>query len=220
MVELAESSPTVLLVGAYGLREDRVAWDGVPYTTSVINGRDLCKRTLLGGPYVFGSPTSLLIRADEVRKRHDFFNEANPQADKEICFDILRNGDFGFVHQVLTFTREHAGADPSGTKSFHSSRSGDLTILTKYGNVFLNPTEVKACEKRYWKEYYTMLGNLVFQNKAPNFWQHHKTMLRNVGCRFSWTRVVAAVVMDLLELVLNPLNTSRRIVRKIKASVL
>jgi glycosyltransferase involved in cell wall biosynthesis len=219
MVVLAEANPKVLLVGSYGLRQDRVAWDGVPYKTSVMDGRDVCRRTLLGGPYLFGSPTSLLIRADEVRKRPDFFNEGNPQADKEICFDILRNGDFGFVHQVLTFTREHEEADPSGTKSLHSSRPGDLLILMRYGRAFLSPSEFKASEKRFWKAYYAMLGSLLFQNKAPNFWQYHKTMLRNLGCRFSWTSVIAAAVEDVLEIVLNPLTTSKRIARKIKGTI-
>jgi glycosyltransferase involved in cell wall biosynthesis len=220
MVDLAEANPKVLLVGSYGLRQDRVAWDGVPYTASVMDGRELCRRTLLGGPYLFGSPTSLLIRAEEVRKRPAFFNEANPQADKEICFDILRDGDFGFVHQVLTFTREHAEADPSGTKNFHTSRQGDLTVLMKYGREFLSPAEFKACEKRQWKEYYAMLGNLVFQNKAPNFWHYHMAMLRNVGRRLNWLRVAAAALMSLLDIVLNPLSTSKRIVRKIKRNAL
>jgi glycosyltransferase involved in cell wall biosynthesis len=220
MVELAEANRTVLIVGAYGLREDRVAWDGVPYTTSVMDGREVCRRTLLGGPYLFGSPTSLLIRADEVRKRPDFFNEANPQADKEICFDILRNGDFGFVHQVLTFTRDHAEADPSRTKSFHMSRQGDLTILMRYGRDFLNPTEFKICEKRQWKEYYSMLGSLVFQKKTPKFWQSHMTMLSTIGCRLNWIRVAGAALMGLLDLALNPLNTSKRIARKIKGNAL
>jgi glycosyltransferase involved in cell wall biosynthesis len=220
MVALAEAHPKVLLVGSYGLRQDRVAWDGVPYKTSVMDGRDLCRRTLLGGPYLFGSPTSLLIRAEEVRKRADFFNEGNPQADKEICFDILRNGDFGFVHQVLTFTREHGEADPSGTKSLHSSRPGDLLILMRYGRAFLGPAELEATKKRYWNGYYAMLGNLVFQNKAPNFWQYHNAMLKGVGCRLSWLRVAAAALMGLLDIVLNPLNTSKRIARKIKGNAL
>jgi hypothetical protein len=162
----------------------------------------------------------LLIRADEVRKRPDFFNEANPQADKEICFDILRNGDFGFVHQVLTFTRDHAEADPSRTKSFHMSRQGDLTILMRYGRDFLNPTEFKICEKRQWKEYYSMLGSLVFQKKTPKFWQSHMTMLSTIGCRLNWIRVAGAALMGLLDLALNPLNTSKRIARKIKGNAL
>jgi hypothetical protein len=162
----------------------------------------------------------LLIRADEVRKRPDFFNESNPQADKEICFDILRYGDFGFVHQVLTFTREHAEADPSGTKTLYSSRPGDLTILMKYGRAFLSPSEFKACEKRYWKQYYAMLGDLVFQKKAPNFWHYHIAMLRKLGCRLNWVRVALVTLIGLLELVLNPFSTSRRIARKIKRNAL
>lgn len=215
MVAVGESNQKVVLVGSYGLREDRVAWDGVPYTTSVMDGREVCRQTLLGRLYLFGSPTSLLIRAEEVRKRPDFFNEANPHADKEVCFDILKDGDFGFVHQVLTFTREHAEADPSGTRSLHTSRPGDLTILMKYGRAFLNPVEFALCERRHWKGYYTMLGRLIFQKKAPNFWVYHTTMVRNVGCRLSWGRVAAVVAMDGLDLVLNPVKTAGKLANKI-----
>jgi len=215
MVDVAESKPSIVLVGAYGLRQDRVAWDGLPYPSTVIDGRVLCRRTLLGGPYLFGSPTSLLVRADEIRKRPDFFREENPHSDKEICFDILREGDFGFVHQVLTFTREHAEADPSGTKSLHTSPLGDLTILAKYGKAFLSPKEFELCWSRYWKEYYNMLGSLVFQRKAPNFWKYHTTVLNSLGYRMHKRKIAGAVAKDLLELVLNPFTTSEKLVRRV-----
>ena len=125
MVELAEAHPTVAIVGAYGLRNDHVSWDGLPYPSTVIPGREICRNTLLGGPYVFGSPTSILIRSDEVRKRPTFYNEANPHCDIETCFDILRDRDFGFVHQVLTFTREHAEAESTFYNRFGTNYLGN-----------------------------------------------------------------------------------------------
>jgi len=215
MVEVAESNSNVVLVGAYGLRQDHVAWDGLPYTTSVMNGRELCRRTLLGGPYLFGSPTSLLLTSGEVRKRPNFFSEAHPHADKEVCFDLLRSGDFGFVHQVLTFTREHSEARSSSTKNLHTHELGDLIILRKYGAVFLNPNELELCERRRWKAYYALLGGMVFYRKAPQFWQYHRNSIRNLGSRLNWVWITAVAAINLLDIVFNPLKTSGRIVNRL-----
>lgn len=211
MVEVAESNPKVVLVGAYGLRQDRVAWDGVPYATSVMGGGEVCRKTLLGGPYLFGSPTSLLIRADEVRKRPDFYSEAHPHADKEVCFDVLRGGDFGFVHQVLTFTREHSESKTSSSKNLHTHELGDIIILKKYGETFLSPAELKLCERRSWRAYYALLGSMVFHRTAPQFWHHHRTAMQNLGSRLSWGRIAAVAAKNLLSVLLNPLRTSERI---------
>jgi len=72
MVEVAEANPSVGIVGAYRLDEDRVNLDGLPYPSTVIPGREVCRLSLLGGPWVFGSPTSLLIRSDIIRSRETF----------------------------------------------------------------------------------------------------------------------------------------------------
>jgi glycosyltransferase involved in cell wall biosynthesis len=63
MVELAERHPSVGMVGAYRLDEHRVNLDGLQPSVSVIPGRELARSYLLGGalPYLFGSPTSLLL---------------------------------------------------------------------------------------------------------------------------------------------------------------
>ncbi len=107
MVELAEQNSTVGIVGSYRLDEDQVTLDRLPYPSTVVPGRKICRTSLLGGSYIFGSPTSLLLRSDLVRNRDSFYNEANLNADRVVCFDILQQADFGFVHQVLTYTRRH-----------------------------------------------------------------------------------------------------------------
>ncbi len=64
MVALAEANPSVGIVGAYGLQGTWVLWQGVPYGNSVVSGHQICRQRLLGGPYVFGSATSVLFRSD------------------------------------------------------------------------------------------------------------------------------------------------------------
>ena len=47
------------------------------------------------------------MRSEIVRARDPFYSRQGPDTDTAACFDILRDWDFGFVHQVLTFTRRH-----------------------------------------------------------------------------------------------------------------
>src|SRR5262249_14183861 len=105
MVALAEQHPSVGIVGSYGLRGTDVVWTGLPYPSTVVSGRQICRARFLDGLYVFGTATSLLYRADLVRARDPFFTETNLHADAETCHALLRTCDFGFVHQLLTFTR-------------------------------------------------------------------------------------------------------------------
>ena len=81
MLEVSEQNPSVGIVGAYRIDEDHVNLDDVPYPGQVFTGHEICRRRLLGGDDVFGSPTSLFLRADLVRSREKFYNENNFHAD-------------------------------------------------------------------------------------------------------------------------------------------
>ena len=216
MVKLAEAHPTVAIVVAYGLRNDYVCWDGLPYSRTVIPGREICRNVFLGGPYVFGSPTSMLIRSDEVRKRPAFYNEANPHCDIEACLDILTDRDFGFVHQVLTFTREHSEAESTFGRRFGTAYLGTLEHLTKYGRTYLSAEEYERCIRQCWEKYYAFLGNRrVFGNKEKGFWEFHRKELSRLGYSLRMGKVATAALGEVLDLALNPLNTSRRIARRL-----
>jgi hypothetical protein len=215
MVELAEANPTVTIVCAYGLRNERVAWDGLPYGNGVIPGREVCRATLLGGPYVFGSPTSMLIRSDEVRKRPAFYNEANPHCDIEICLDILQNHDFGFVHQVLTFTRDHSHSETASGSRFGTEYLGFIEHLGKYGRVYLNDYEYQKTLNRAWQDYYKFLGAKVFQRKDKGFWKFHTDALSRLGYSLSRLKVAQVVLAEIVGLTLNPLKTSGKILKKL-----
>ena len=214
MVELAEAHPTVAIVSAYGLRNVRVAWDGLPYTSGVIPGREIGRGTLLGGPYVFGSPTSMLIRSDEVRKRPSFYNEHNPHCDIEACLDILRNHDFGFVYQVLTFTRDHAQSETAFCSRFGTDYLANLEHLDKYGRAYLEEPEFRKTMKRSWDRYYKFLGAKAFQRGKKGFWKFHQDALNRLGYSLNWMRVAKAVTAEILALAANPLNTLARLIRK------
>lgn len=215
MVELAEAHPTVAIVSAYRLTNKRVTVQALPYARMRIPGREICRETLLGLPSVFGSPTSMLIHADEVRKRPTFFNVANPHPDMEVCLDILKDRDFGFVHQMLTFTRVHSESQSDRGIRFGYTVFGRLEHLTKFGREYLTEKEYRVMFKKRRDEYYAFLSSRVFRRNQKGFWEYQRNALQRLGYSLSGGRLAKAVILRLLDLVLTPLDSSKKMARKL-----
>lgn len=179
MVELAEEYPSVGIVSAYELRGDRIALVGLPPDVRFVPGRELCHRVLTQGGYFFGSPSSTLMRADLVRARSPaFYNEdyvaREPEdaarlerlwpaehsvfdhlhADSEVCYALLAESDFGFVHEVLTYSRMHPGSITSRwTARVDTWTPGMLATILRYSRCFLDDREqrriLRSLVRRY-----------------------------------------------------------------------
>jgi hypothetical protein len=204
MVELAEANPTVAIVGAYVLSETTIRPEGLPYPSGLVSGRDICRQRLLGGPFRFGTPTAVLYRSDVVRSVDAFFNEFSLHADMEVFFQVLRDSDFSFVHQVLTFNRVREGSETSFSERLNTYLPGMLYHLLRYGPVYLSRQEVTERVALHMKRYYAVLAESVFQRRDREFWLFHKNKLRELGCPLSYSRLGGLIVMRLLDLLLNP----------------
>lgn len=145
MVAVAELNPSVGIVGSYRLAGSLVDLDGIPYDSPVVSGRELVRGRLVREqyPFVFGSPSSLMFRSDLVRERNPFYDESNLHADTGVCYDILLESDFGFVHQVLTYTRRHQGAFTAYTKRVGTYKPLHLEHLLDYGPACLTRRELE-----------------------------------------------------------------------------
>jgi len=215
MVNLAEANPSVAIVGAYGLRETRIAWDGLPYPSTLVTGREICRRTLLSDLDVFGTGNSILIRSDAIRGRQQFYNESNLHADKESCFEVLQNYDFGFVHQVLTFRRLHIEAVTADARRLNTYPLGNLVILTKYGRKYLNDGEYEKCLRQHLIHYYAFLGQSMLHRQDKQFWKYHKNGLRALGYSPNRAKLLGALFLEAMSVLLNPRKTLERIARRI-----
>jgi glycosyltransferase involved in cell wall biosynthesis len=190
MVNVMEEHPSVGIVSAYGMQERAVLWIGLPYPSTVVPGREVCRQRLLGGPYVFGSPTSVLFRSDLVRSRDPFYNESNVQADSAACFELLKNCDFGFVHQVLTFSRDHRpGSRVQASLRLNTAAVGTLHELIEYGPYYLTQEEYESCLRTTLSKYYDFLTSSFLQRKPREFWVYHKSKLNEDGIKLSYSRV-------------------------------
>jgi glycosyltransferase involved in cell wall biosynthesis len=214
MVAVAEANPSVGIVGAYGLqgRELMVKWAALPYPSTRVDGREVCRSHFLEGNYVFGTPHSLLYRSDLVRSHDPFFNEANLHGDREICIDLLRNCDFGFVHQVLTYSRERSGSLTDIGRRLNTNVGGRLYDLVKYGPDFLSPREYRSCRTKLRNEYYNYLAvSLLIGGRDAEYWNLHKQKLAEAGFNVSYSRLCIAVLLRCLRAVTHPPETFKKL---------
>ncbi|MFN6947052.1 MAG: glycosyltransferase [Cytophagaceae bacterium] len=206
MVEIAEKYPSVGIVGSYRLDDVKVNCDGLPYLSNVIPGKEICRSTLLNGIYVFGSPTTVLFRSELIRRKKPFFNENNFHFDKEACFDILKDSDFGFVHQVLSFTRRENETNTTFAKWFNTYILGDLIILKKYGPLYLSREEYKRLLKKHLNIYYRFLGKSMLRFREKKFWDFHKKGLKELGIPISISKLSVNVFTVLYNRILDSLK--------------
>jgi glycosyltransferase involved in cell wall biosynthesis len=217
MVELAEAHPTIAIVSAYDLLGAAVSRNGLPYTSTVISGRDICRWTLLGRTSAFGSPTSILLRSDLVRASESFYNESNTHCDTEVCFKLLRSWDLGFVHQVLTYTRIREGSQSAFNKRHNTLLPNDIDMLLKFGPAVLSQDELSARLKSHLARYYRYLAYSVFALKEKDFWVYHRAKMENVGHPLSLPRLLLAVCSKAIDFLLNPKRTIEGLWKRLRS---
>ena len=198
MVDLAECYPSLGIVGSFALWNEQVVCDGLPFPSHFLKGPELCRVTLLGKVYPFWSPSSIMIRSDLIRKRNPFYNESYPHADVAVCYELLQSCDFGFVHQVLTFIRNHDDSMTSSVQRVNAIILYNLDLLTRYGPIFLTHEEFVNRLKFKLSEYYRFLAKSFFQLRDLEFWKYHKVLFCQFGYTFNTLRVAGACVRELV----------------------
>lgn len=217
LVALAEAHPSVGIVGCYQLsgggtdwRDWSVKWAQLPYPADVVPGRQIGRIHLLGGVDVFGTPTSLLYRADLVRRTDRFYPNSSAEADTSACCDCLRNTDYGFVHQVLAYERVHPVRVTTGSQSLNAYLSSDLADLLAYGDTYLTPAERDRRLAALLRQYYGFLAISALKRRNRAFWDFHRRRLRELGFPLRPLQLARAVGLTVLDVLLNPKRSTER----------
>jgi glycosyltransferase involved in cell wall biosynthesis len=214
MVTLAEAHPSVGLVSAYQLQGASVGLGGLPYPSPVTSGRTIGRQGLLGLLSVFGGPTAHMIRADFIRGRDSFYEESNLHADTAACYDVLQTSDLGFVHHVLTYARAHrASVTFSIARRLNTYLLGHLTILKRYGPVYLTPEEYERVLEQRLDVYYRFLARAILAPGGREMWQYHRDGLRELGFPISRRRLAGALLRQVRQVLLSPGTEVPKVVR-------
>ena len=200
MVALAEQHPSIAIVSAFSRVGADLDPKYFPFVGCVVSGRDACRYHYLADePHLFGTATSLMYRADIVRSRHAFYNEPGAHADTESCLEFLAGADFGFVPEVLSFTRVREQSLTARGRDFNVYYSGKLAMVRAQGPKHLDAQEIAAVTRRVLIGYYDFLGREYLRKRSPEFWQYHSARLDQLGFPMSKGRLALGVLLALVE---------------------
>jgi glycosyltransferase involved in cell wall biosynthesis len=218
MVAVGESGDNVGLISSfslYGDYGDRPRHAGLRLAAGpVYPGREAAKAHLFGS-VLFGSATCVMYLSDTVRSREQFFSTTVPYfEDSEICFEILRDHDFGFVPQVLTFNRRENDSLWSNMNRHRPYLLHEVMFVHRYGPEFLNDEELAGRVAAVEAPFYELLANAALRGFGGDFWQFHAQGLAAVGQKISVPRVALRSLGVLLDAALNPKRTAETLWRR------
>lgn len=221
MVAVAEKYPSVGIVSAYEQCGRQIRIKGLPATQTLVAGREACRQFLLGKLLLFGSQNSVLYRSDLVKSRDPFYDESNMYADFESCFALLSNYDLGFVHDILTFSRQRPRSVGAVSADLGANFGSILTILFKYGKGCLSEKEYEESLERYLAQYYSFLARRAIVERNSYFWRFHKATFAMLGIDFSTGKLAKSALIELGDALVHPratLGSVRRLftLRKIR----
>jgi glycosyltransferase involved in cell wall biosynthesis len=213
MVSVAEANPSVGIVGSYQLSGNVVKWQGFRYPRAVVPGREIGRQVFLarqvfveGQPLLgFGNPTSLMYRADLVRKSPAFYPNSSPHSDTSACFESLQGSDFGFVYEILSYERTHAESQSSASLQINRHLSENLSDLLHYGSFYLSKNELERQVSETLKGYHRFLAvNYFVGSREQEFWDYHNRRLKELGYPLTHRVLLKAAVLTVLRESVNP----------------
>jgi glycosyltransferase involved in cell wall biosynthesis len=109
-IDLLQRNPGVVAVGCQlhhrGQNQAQSGWD---LDREVFSGSEAVRRFFLGAGIIIAH--QITFRRDMLDRRTPFFEPDMTTNDTDALLDILRHGDWGFVHETLATTREHDDTD-------------------------------------------------------------------------------------------------------------
>jgi glycosyltransferase involved in cell wall biosynthesis len=217
MVGVAESNPRIVLVSAYRLIGDQPDCFGVPVERCSFPGRDACRWQLFGTAFPFGSQSTVMYSADGIRSRApSFFPKDRFFADVDIAFRMLANGDFGFVHQVLTFSRYQPESVTDTASHFNWWPLLQYLMVEQYGRDFLTPEEFRQRYAEVKSDMYRGLGEQWLKDRIrfrrkKGFWEFQRKHLADIGQQLQTLLLARGVLAAGLQLLGSPSTLAKKV---------
>jgi glycosyltransferase involved in cell wall biosynthesis len=201
MVAVAEANPTIGLVSSYCLADTTVWGAGLPVDRSVFGGHEVARAHLLDGTFPYGNQSTVMYRADIVRRSPAFFTNRTVFFDTDAALRILATDDFGFIHQVLSYFRVHPESITTQTKGYKPEAADYLIALRTHGPTFLSAAELRKRVPAAENWVYDGLGRQWLHElvaaRDDRYWDYQTRCLAAAGMSLETRRVWKGAVRTL-----------------------
>jgi glycosyltransferase involved in cell wall biosynthesis len=220
MVDVAEANPTVRLVASYKIHGRNLVCDGPEFPREILGGREVCRRFFRGELGWLGGPTNHLIKLPAPLINGRIFDEDFLGADTEFFVRLLKDdAHYAFVHQVLTFTREHESTVSAGARAIGLGACEDLAILERHGHSFLPDRELKILIKAYRRIYARWLFRVLLKIWDRRSWKDQGGQRSRLQVAIGMVDMIEAAVLEAVASAASPLATLRSLMRKCARTV-
>lgn len=180
-VSLAERYPNVVVVGCRVQHregtDEEVPWDG---RGDVFPGQEAVRRFFEGSGFIIAHQT--LIRRKALEWRSAFFDASLAAMDTDACLDILRRGDWGFVHEVLTTTRDHPGTHSRAVQRLMLHTADYLILLERHAEFAFGKQRAREFTSLYRRYYLRQLLRWRVRG-AKEIFDRHIALIRKFKVR-------------------------------------
>jgi hypothetical protein len=152
--------------------------------------------------------------ASLLEKGRPFFNEALLHEDTDKCMEILEHRNFGFAHQVLSFSRADNESISTAVKSLRPHDVDRYITARRYATRFLEPAEAAQVKKQSRARYYRILAVQALRFREARFWEYHKRGLASLGEPLSRSYLFPQILLECLRMMLNPGETIGGVLRR------
>lgn len=178
---LMEQHPNVIVAGCnmnhFGIHSIESYWDD---DRSVFPSQEALRRFFLGKGMII--VIQALIRRDALELRKPLFDRSLLHADTDMCLDLLRHGDWGFVHETLATTRDQPDSvTQTVTRPVRLDTVDYLTLLERYAQIGLGEETGRALTRKYRRYYLRQL--LRWRFRSRDIYDRHIAALEAVGPR-------------------------------------
>ncbi len=217
MIAVAESRDNVGLVSSFCLYGNYPAHAGLSLGQGpVYPGRDVA-RVQLSGTMLFGSPTGVMYLSDIVRSHDPFYSTTTLYfEDTDICFEILRDHDFGFVPQILTFSRRDNEGTWAKLEPHDPLMLYEVMFIHLAAPDFLEREELVRRVHEVEARYYRFLARCALLGYGRSFWEFHRKGLESVGQKLSYRRVAFHALLIIADAAMNPKHTIESIWQRVR----
>ncbi|HEY1316410.1 MAG TPA: glycosyltransferase family 2 protein [Gaiella sp.] len=181
MVGVADRHPDVGVVGGWRLFGDARDLDTLATDSEDFDGRAIVRQSLTGGPYVTGSPSSLLLRSSVVAQQVPFYDESIWHSDTEAIYAALLRSNLGYVHSIVTFTRLHPGANTPFSDEILTYAPENILMLCRHGRSVLSERRYRGQLLQELVSYGWFLAKQLLKpsrHRDPRFREYHVDAIR------------------------------------------
>ncbi|MQA67207.1 MAG: glycosyltransferase [Alphaproteobacteria bacterium] len=204
MVAVAERHPRVAVVASLRRRGGNIQCRGLDPGREAFNGREIVRLFMREEVFAF-SPTGSLFRRDLIDAHKPFYPDHYLHADLAAFFEVLDRVDFGFVHDVLMFSREHDQSVTATVANRKGSQFRDgLLMLKEFGPRYFEPDELAEIETRFLRRYYRFLVRSAILLRERQLFSYHAEVLHKVGRYPRVGALTRAAIGELERAILQP----------------